>query len=1585
MVRAGDVSTAADGWREAFDGSRLVPAPSPAVRRAAESHLAGSQGFQLRLGRLAAAPLPQVTRSPGGAERDSPEMPEVERDLTHQLRVTLFDQNHRHFFGKTWKSPAHRMTNNKICFNEIVHCQLLETPYGSERELPVLIVSDVIEDSSLLKTIDGAHLDCVVKSHPAMVPMMHLLPENVLVSGDENIPGLAASPTGDALLRPQLLKMLPFTLNRLTISLQPSLETFESQLLQLINADCHNTKQPGPEGALSTVAIQERRLHVGVHNGWCFLDKPQVVVLELLASGARGRADSTSKRSTSDSSAPSSLPQVLGLRSSLELKMTNHQALAIVFQLEYVFSAPIGRETMMNYIDRRRAPVVGRHIPQGSHFQIQGAALINRSWHAPFVVIAEFASILSVNTSEQSFDLSRAHFMSRVCQEHTRTLKRPQEVFNLPYDIIKVFHRRSIFFLVIQQDSLFGFPLSATSSSRAAFLQCLRWGIFCPFQQPADWKGEEIQLVLRGGAKPNPYGVMVYGTEMPAKAQSSVPLSAPGTTQVNDVITFRLSSGLERKASSPKASLRTRQEDVQHERRLPSSPLRATLTLIEFKDWCKPSFFNIISTAKLKEMRIFRSSLLYRQMIRLASESVTSERIRTLRAFRRVNLRVTHDAHRHDFKLRWWKASPVQKRLPAASPPESPQGPGLSLSQLAAPCRYPTISHSSSALPWQQSFPSPLHPSLLASAHQLSHVAFSAVSNIAHLEMDLQRDGDVSPSAQNEGAQLEELPFTPVHAPVITLGMNVPSSSSVSSRSSLAHLYSAGFPQIVDCGGQVADVLDPTEPVHFDPQREETDLLQGNLPVFQFLAFTRIPIAGAGPDWPRDVYFTFQFYRFPPVTSQQLKLLTSNRVQHKTSDPLPCVLAPAGKDGTVNPDLDERKYSSNDQSCEVFSGSPGLQVQFRVDDAFLRPGEKRWFLRYLALHTMHIDIWDSESLLLIGSTAIELKYMLRQGKTAVQALHEVEVLTTDYVGEDALLTSAGLGQRSASGPMTVHTIVRGRLHVRTGNIARIAAQPHRPEIDGGRVPLHRRGLRPDDILPGEHHRHEADGGRRKLDCMAAVLQREAKEGVKAVKATGQTREAQLARERLPIEPREERSKVEGIANMLSQAITTQHLLFASLGSAEYMEFVLKNPFNVPQTVTILSDDPELSVIANTEEWQYFKALTQTPTPLEENMFQWEEGAPGPRVYLRPKESIHIPLKYQSFLCDHTMALQGPGYLPTGKGSQMAKKNLSNIVAAKTIKVAFKAEDGKPMAICQVNVEPTPHVVDQTFRLYHPELCFLKKALRLPPWHDPAVEAPDGRTHISVRCSDPNIICQTRMLVPGEPQDVYLKVPGSPSPTVKKFFVMVFTDKWMAAPSQIWQVYVHFLERVDVGCVTGQRTCQSLVLRGKQTVRKVKCFSSHPKEIQVDPEGVFVLPPSAVQELQVKVQPWRAGSRFLYVNAVDVENQRLITAWLLCLNVHQPVLSKAFEVSVPVGGGRGSSRKITYTNPYTSGRTFLLRSDHPDLLQFRQDKFQISGGESYTIGLRFAPSQSPGSVEIMVYVNNLEEKTEETFCVKVNYS
>uniref|UniRef100_A0A8C6UFG7 Nephrocystin 4 n=1 Tax=Neogobius melanostomus TaxID=47308 RepID=A0A8C6UFG7_9GOBI len=903
-------------------------------------------------------------------------------------------------------------------------------------------------DHGVLRAVEGAHLDCALKSHSPLASALHLFPENVLLSGDESIPGLLDSPTGGALLKPRLLPSLAFTLSSVIVSLRPSLESFEAELLQCVN------------DPLRMVVIQERRLHVGVHNGWGFLESPQVVVLEVLSSA--GSEDKTSP------------PQKLGLRSSLQLTLINHPAVAIVFQLEYVFSAPIGRETVVSDGDKDVFEII-------------------------------------------------------TCKKHNASL-----------------------------------------------------------------------------------------------------LITP----------------------------------------LPSSSLCA-----------------------------------------------------------------------------------------------------------------------------------------------------------------------------------------------------------VSSRRSLARLRSAGFPDVLDCTGQPAEELDPSQPVTFDPQREENDPLQGNHLLLQFLAFTRVPGEGVAPDWPLGVYFTFQLYRFPPVTTQPLALLTD-----QSQPPL------------------------------VFSAvdSPGLQLQFRVDRSFLRPGEQRCFLRYLALHSLHVDVWDSHSLLLLGSTALPLKHLLRQGKPAVQTLHELDVLTTDYVGEGPLGTS---GDQDCS--LTVHTVLRGRLHVRTGNIGERRPHTH--------VHLRPRMTKPASVP--------------KPDGVSAVLWQDS-----AASVSG---------------PGVERGKAEGITHMLSQAITQQHLLFSALGSAEYLEYVLRNPFNTAHTVTICSDHPDLSVITSAAEWRYFKSLNPTATAVEENMFHLEPG------------SLHIPLKYQSFQCEHSMS--------------------SSCLRPLDSQVTFSTEDGKPLSILQVNVQPTPHAVDQTFRLYHPEQSFLKKAIRLAPWDLHAGAELGDPPPVTVRCTDPNVVCQTRKTLPGEPQDVYLKVPGGPSPHVRVFSIMVYTDKWTAAPSQVWQVYVHFLERVDMSVVSGQRSCQSLVLRGKQNMRKLRCYCSHTRDLQVEPGGVFALPPAAVQEVQVKVQPWRTGRRFFYLSAVDVEQQRLVSSWLLCLTVHRPVVSKAFEVSVPVGEGRGSSRKISYTNPYSGPRSLLLRSDHPHLLQFREERFQIGGGETYTIGLRFAPSTRPGAVEILVYVNDQDERTEEAFCVKVNYS
>lgn len=73
------------------------------------------------------------------------------------------------------------------------------------------------------------------------------------------------------------------------------------------------------------------------------------------------------------------------------------------------------------------------------------------------------------------------------------------------------------------------------------------------------------------------------------------------------------------------------------------------------------------------------------------------------------------------------------------------------------------------------------------------------------------------------------------------------------------------------------------------------------------------------------------------------------------------------------------------RSCAAcLAGPPGLQLRYMVDPAFLRPGEQRWFVRYLAEHSLQIDIWDGDSLLLVGSAAVKLEVLV---KLEVFSLH----------------------------------------------------------------------------------------------------------------------------------------------------------------------------------------------------------------------------------------------------------------------------------------------------------------------------------------------------------------------------------------------------------------------------------------------------------------------------------------------------------------------------------------------------------------------------------------------------------------------
>ncbi|EDL14942.1 nephronophthisis 4 (juvenile) homolog (human), isoform CRA_c [Mus musculus] len=882
-------------------------------------------------------------------------------------------------------------------------------------------------------------------------------------------------------------------------------------------------------------------------------------------------------------------------------------------------------------------------------------------------------------------------------------------------------------------------------------------------------------------------------------------------------------------------------------------------------------------------------------------------------------------------------------------------------------------------------------------------------SRVSHLEADLSQPASLQGTPAVE--HLQELPFTPLHAPIV-VGAQTRSSRSQLSRAAMVLLQSSGFPEILDASQQPVEAVNPIDPVRFNPQKEESDCLRGNEIVLQFLAFSRAAQDCPGTPWPQTVYFTFQFYRFPPETTPRLQLVKLDGTGKSGSGSLSHILVPINKDGSFD------------------AGSPGLQLRYMVDPGFLKPGEQRWFAHYLAAQTLQVDVWDGDSLLLIGSAGVQMKHLLRQGRPAVQVSHELEVVATEYEQEMMAVSGDVAGFGSVK-PIGVHTVVKGRLHLTLANVGHACE----PRARGSNLlpPSRSRVISNDGasffsggslLIPGGPKRKRVVQAQRLADVdseLAAMLLTHTRAG-QGPQAAGQEADAvhkrklermrlvrlqeaggdsdsrrisllaqhsvraQHSRDLQVIDAYRERTKAESIAGVLSQAITTHHTLYATLGTAEFFEFALKNPHNTQHTVAIEIDSPELSIILDSQEWRYFKEATGLHTPLEEDMFHLR-GSLAPQLYLRPRETAHIPLKFQSFSVGPLAPTQAPAEVITEKDAESGPLWKCSAMPTKHAKVLFRVETGQLIAVLCLTVEPQPHVVDQVFRFYHPELTFLKKAIRLPPWHTlpgAPVGMPGEDPPVHVRCSDPNVICEAQNVGPGEPRDVFLKVASGPSPEIKDFFVVIYADRWLAVPVQTWQVCLHSLQRVDVSCVAGQLTRLSLVLRGTQTVRKVRAFTSHPQELKTDPAGVFVLPPHGVQDLHVGVRPRRAGSRFVHLNLVDIDYHQLVASWLVCLSCRQPLISKAFEITMAAGDEKGTNKRITYTNPYPSRRTYRLHSDRPELLRFKEDSFQVAGGETYTIGLRFLPSGSAGQEEILIYINDHEDKNEETFCVKVLY-
>ena len=229
---------------------------------------------------------------------------------------------------------------------------------------------------------------------------------------------------------------------------------------------------------------------------------------------------------------------------------------------------------------------------------------------------------------------------------------------------------------------------------------------------------------------------------------------------------------------------------------------------------------------------------------------------------------------------------------------------------------------------------------------------------------------DDSPDTATHGA-IDQVPL-PIYGTIGDL-------TGVVSRAVQAKLYTARFPNLIhedELPGATEVETMQTMPGagYLDLHKEATDDRQGNKVSFQFLAYTHLAqghattaAAAAGEQLtPASLFFTFRFNRFPSFRSRNMRLGHGEEAGVSMVDGETQVLYDDGQSG----------FSVCYSTVSMLSAGVSTATAFA---------------KYLGARSLVIEIWDCETLLLVGTAGLDLAQLLRGGVRAIQAVVQLPV------------------------------------------------------------------------------------------------------------------------------------------------------------------------------------------------------------------------------------------------------------------------------------------------------------------------------------------------------------------------------------------------------------------------------------------------------------------------------------------------------------------------------------------------------------------------------------------------------------------
>ncbi|CAI4231532.1 unnamed protein product [Auanema sp. JU1783] len=189
------------------------------------------------------------------------------------------------------------------------------------------------------ETATSGTLDFLLYSHPKLSDAFDFFPDFCIVGQNDEIPGLRRSGDTIALANPTPLPLVPASLDDIGLSFGPYADRLEQMILEEVNTERIYLENSTDKEKADPMCVLERRLRIGVHNGYTFLFEPMMVHLssldeQIMGSHSLRRKGRPLSRSSTDLKTELN---TLFVRSKVSIPSLHEDSrMTLVFALDYL-------------------------------------------------------------------------------------------------------------------------------------------------------------------------------------------------------------------------------------------------------------------------------------------------------------------------------------------------------------------------------------------------------------------------------------------------------------------------------------------------------------------------------------------------------------------------------------------------------------------------------------------------------------------------------------------------------------------------------------------------------------------------------------------------------------------------------------------------------------------------------------------------------------------------------------------------------------------------------------------------------------------------------------------------------------------------------------------------------------------------------------------------------------------------------------------------------------------------------------------------------------------------------------------------